>query len=130
MIHLHARLPGVSNHAQHRAVDYLGELPSRGEWMQLLLDILDRRAVLLNSDDGSGRRCEIYLCELRGRRLRAVWAPGWGGAPAMLVTLMPLRERSLSHTVCHSDARKGMTGPTRREPRRALARERDWLSHA
>lgn len=128
MTRLHLHLPGVSNHAQHRAVDYLGVLPSRREWVELLLAILDRRAVLLNADDGSGRRCEIYLWELAGRRLRAVWAPGWDGAPAMLVTLMPMRE--LQHTVCHSDARKGMTGPTRAEPRRAQARERDWLAQA
>jgi hypothetical protein len=124
---LHADLPGVSNSAQESARGHLGVLPGREAWRRMVLDILDRRAVLLTVDgrhSPNGWR-EVWLAELAGLSLRVVWSPDGG----LAIAVLPLRQRPLSHRMLHVDACKHGQ-PTRAVPRRALAREHDWFALA
>lgn len=113
-------LPGVSNHAQLRAMERLPAPLTRGEWLQLVLDILDRRAALLSVNTDTGTFRETWLCLVAGQPMRVVWMP----AVALVITIMRPRKRALTHQIKHSDARKH--GLMRPAPRRVLARERDW----
>lgn len=115
-----ANLPGVSDHAQIRAAERLARRLTRSDWLQLVLDILDRRAALLSVRMEGLERRETWLCLVGEEAMRVVWAP----ETAMVLTLFPPRPRSLSHTLRHVDSKA--SGPNRPEPRRPAQHARDW----
>lgn len=78
---------GVSNHAQTRMREY-HDAVSHAEWRGLLLQILDRQAVLVETK--LPRRIneawnETYACTMRGKTVLVVWAP----LNAIVVTVLP-----------------------------------------
>ncbi|MBX9752296.1 MAG: hypothetical protein K5Q68_22090 [Roseococcus sp.] len=105
-------LPGVSDHAQLRTHERLPCAPTRAQWLQLVLDILDRRAALLSVDTRTRDEREHWLCLVAGQPMRVVWKP----SVAMVITVMPLRAKPLSHRPLIIDASK--RGHTKPEPSR------------
>ncbi|MBX9750453.1 MAG: hypothetical protein K5Q68_12785 [Roseococcus sp.] len=105
-------LPGVSDHAQLRAQERLPRAPSRAQWLQLVLDILDRHAALLSVYTEGGDQREQWLCLVAGQPMRVVWRPSAG----TVITIMPVRAKPLRHRTLINDASK--RGHTRPEPRR------------
>lgn len=75
-------IPCVSNHARERALERLGVAPTREQWVQAVLDILDRRALCITRN-GDGSR-EVYEIIIGGSPLRVVWLPD----RALLVTVL------------------------------------------
>lgn len=78
---------GVSRHAQERMAQYYGAA-SRAEWHDLLLQILDRRAVLVSTRlprHADETWNEIWACQVRGDTVRVVWSP----LSAIVVTVLP-----------------------------------------
>jgi hypothetical protein len=119
-VRLRANLPGVSDHAQIRAAERLPRRLKRSDWLQLVLDILDRRAALLHVRMAGMERRETWLCLVADAPMRVIWAP----ETAMVLTLIAPRERSLSHTLRHDDAKA--SGPTKPQPRRQGRMDHDW----
>lgn len=72
----------VTTHAQERAAQRLGRALSRREWLAIILDIVERRALLL----GDGRNGQvIYLVEVGSVPMRVVWSP----ERALALTVLP-----------------------------------------
>lgn len=113
-------LPGVSEHAQIRARQRLARYPTWEEWLTLVRDILDRRAVLMQANERVGGRRETWLCLVAGVPMRVIWAP----ETAMLITVVAPRQKALQHRLKHNDATKH--GITRAEPRRGYDIDQDW----
>ena len=71
-------IPGVSDHAHDRMIERLGRDLTRDEWLAVVLAIVERRAVLLCSADGS----EHYLWTLGEVAMRLIWVPSHPAACA------------------------------------------------
>jgi hypothetical protein len=68
----------ASEHAQERAIERWGIEPTREEWRELAMMILDTiagtaRALMIRRDLANGR--EHWLIALRGQRHRVLWEP-------------------------------------------------------
>lgn len=82
----HAPIPGVTEHAQIRAAERCPVPPTRAEWLQCVLDILDGRGALVRVDqpEGGPMRRELWLVYLGDCRVVVVWAPLAGLAVTVL----------------------------------------------
>lgn len=80
---------GVSHHAWERAAERMGRPLRSEEWRAVLLQVLDRKAVLLSRQDDMG---EIYLVAVGTVSMRIVWNP----FQACVVTVLPTDTTSLS----------------------------------
>ena len=76
-IELEVDLPCVTNHAQMRAHERCVLPPTRLEWVNCVMDIMDRRGVLLRSEHvgNRNRMREHWIVYLGDERIIAVWAP-------------------------------------------------------
>lgn len=75
------RTPGVSDHAQDRLEEYHGLRLSEAEWRDVVLQIIERRAVLTATHPPARRpkkafpfAAETWLVRARGVEFRAVWS--------------------------------------------------------
>lgn len=91
-------IPGVTHHARQRMAERHGRDLTPAEWLALVCDILDGRAVLLRAmpPNGSG---EIWAVRMGDMALRVVWQPLDGSVVSVLAD-----EHSGNR---HLDERKG-----------------------
>lgn len=66
-------IPGVSKHARDRMLERHGRDLTRAEWLHVVMQILDRKALLVSAPGGSAG--ELYDVELVGVTLRVAWNP-------------------------------------------------------
>ena len=82
-------LPGVSFHAQERAVKRVGRALTRAEWLGVVEAIVDRRGAMLSrARDGM----EMWLVGVGPIMVKVRWCP-W---TATVVTLLPDNAHSLT----------------------------------
>lgn len=76
-------IPGVSLHARQRMMERHGFDPSREDWERVVLEIIDRRALLMGRHHKTGR--ERFRVLLGGMQVEVWWSPDC----AQIVTVMP-----------------------------------------
>lgn len=112
-------IPGVSPHAAQRQEERWGSIWSRSTWLDVVLQIIDRRAVLVRAEPPPPKEphTEIWLVTTPDGPVRVIWKP----------------ERALIATILGSTAHFNSAQHSRvvlRENRRAqVGRERgrdDW----
>lgn len=81
-------IPGVTRHAQERLADHYGIVASKAAWLEAVMSILDRRALLVRVQGTPGRDdllSEVYALTLAGQAIEVVWKPSVGA----VVTVLP-----------------------------------------
>jgi len=74
-------IPGVSGHARDRMVERMGRDLTRTEWRKLVLDIIERRAVLVRS---GGHGADLYAVTVGPVVVQAWWSPDTGAVKTIL----------------------------------------------
>jgi len=78
-------IPGVTTHAHSRMMERHGRDLTPAEWLKVVLDIIDRRAVLVSVKVREDSVMECWAVRIGALTFRMIWAP----LMARIVTVLP-----------------------------------------